>query len=153
VSDKCCAPACGRVCGDASKYVEIELRNPPKKVILACEGGCVKGEIARVAANMLAYRLHREDSVRICLGDAVTGNSGMIDLVQRATEIIAIEGCPLNCGTEIMKRRLPDFKASIVNASSLYSYDKTKFEIFDMSRGEIEEHAQTVVDYISKQYY
>jgi uncharacterized metal-binding protein len=77
----------------------------------------------------------------------------MVELVQRAPEIIAVEGCPLKCGTEIMKKRLPDLQVSIVNASSLYSYDKTKFEIFDMTREEIEQHAQMVTDYISKHYY
>ncbi len=81
---------------------------PPKIAVLACEGGCVKGEVARVAANILAYKLQRDAAVRICLGDAATGNSGMLDLVNRAPKVIAVEGCPLQCGTEIMRYRLPD---------------------------------------------
>ena len=80
---------------------------PPKKAVLACEGGCVKGEVARVAANILAYRMERDKAVRICLGDAATGNSGMLELVTWAPQVIAVEGCPLQYGTEIMRKRLP----------------------------------------------
>lgn len=141
------------ICGDAYNYVQKEMNSQPKKAILACEGGCVKGEIARVAANILAYRLQKDNSVRICLGDAATGSSGMYDLVKRAPEIISVEGCPLCCGSEILKRRIPDLQAKIVNASLLYIYDKSKFEVFDMDREEIEDHAQTVASHISQEFY
>lgn len=143
-----------RICSDGVKYVEKELALPPKKAVLACEGGCIKGEIARVAANILAYKIQRETAVRICLGDAATGNSGFIDLITRAPEVIAVEGCPLQCGTEIMRRRIPDLKTTVINASSLYQFDRNKyFEIFDMPRPEIEEHAQKVAVYIQEHYF
>jgi uncharacterized metal-binding protein len=143
-----------RVCSDGVRYVQRELSLPPKRAVLACEGGCIKGEVARVAANILAYKLQREAAVRICLGDAATGNSGFIDLVTRAPEVIAVEGCPLKCGTEIMRQRIPDLKTTVINASALYQFDRNKyFEIFDMPRTEIEEHANKVAEYIQERFF
>lgn len=140
-----------RVCADGVKYVQKELSLSPKIAVLACEGGCIKGEIARVAANILAYKLERKTTVRICLGDAATGNSGFIDLVNRAPKVIAVEGCPLQCGTEIMRRRIHDLKTIVINASALYQFDRSKyFEIFDMPRTEIEEHAYKVAEHIQE---
>lgn len=143
-----------RVCSDAKKYVKNQLFLEPKRAVLACEGGCIKGEIARVAANILAYRLERDAAVRICLGDASTGDSGMLELVTRAPEIIAIEGCPLQCGTEIMRRRLPNLETNIIDASKLYNYDRNKyFEIFDMPHHEIEKHSKKVAEYIQENFF
>jgi uncharacterized metal-binding protein len=140
-----------RVCGDAKRYVDRELALAPKKAVIACEGACVKGEIARVAANLLAYRLERDAAVRICLGDAATADSGMSRLVRRAPEVIAIEGCPLRCGTEILRRRMPDLQATVFEASSAYTYDRgTCFEIMDMPREQIEAHASAVADHVRK---
>lgn len=151
----CSANATGnRVCADGARYVKRELEQQPKIAVLACEGGCIKGEVARVAANILAYRLQRESAVRICLGDAATGNSGMLELIERAPEVIAVEGCPLQCGTEIMKYRVPKLKTEVVNASELYEFDRTKyFEIFDMPHEEVEEHALKVAKHIEKQFF
>jgi uncharacterized metal-binding protein len=143
-----------RVCSDGEKYVQLHLTGGAKSAILACEGGCIKGEVARVAANILAYRLCRNESVRICLGDAATGNSGFFDLLQNATEVIAIEGCPLQCGTEIIRKRLPDFNPVIVNASELYEFDRNKyFEIFDMPRDQIDAHAQKVAETVQQHMF
>jgi uncharacterized metal-binding protein len=92
--------------------------------------------------------------VRICLGDAATGNSGFFDLLQNAAEVIAIEGCPLQCGTEIIRKRLPDFNPVIVNASELYEFDRSKyFEIFDMPRDQIDAHAQKVAETVQWQIF
>lgn len=143
-----------RVCSDAERYVQKELKNPPKAAVVSCEGGCVKGEISRVAANILAYRLEKESAIRICLGDAVTGNSGMFELVKRAPVVIAIEGCPLQCGTEMLKLRCQDIKTNVINASSLYEYDREKyFGILDMPNDEVVNHAQKVARFVQQEYF
>jgi uncharacterized metal-binding protein len=140
-----------RVCGEGRRYVERQLALAPKKAVIACEGACVKGEVARVAANLLAYRLERDSAVRICLGDAVTGDTGMARLVERAPEVIAVEGCPLRCGTEILKGRMPELRATVFDASTLYSYDRDAcFEIMDMPRERIEAHAAAVAEHVRR---
>lgn len=152
MSNECVQKECGiRICAEGARYVEKVLAGPPRTAIVACEGGCIKGEVARVAANILAYQLEREAAVRICLGDAVTGDSGFMELVKQAPETIVIEGCFLHCGTQIMKTRFPDFEPVIVEAIRLYSFDRDKyFEIFDMPRAEIDQYAEKVANYIQK---
>lgn len=143
-----------RVCSDGIRYVAKQMAQPPKKAIISCEGGCIKGEIARVTANLLAYRHKREEAVRICLGDAATGNSGFLELISRAPQVLAIEGCPLQCGTEIIRKRIKEFTPVVIDVSQLYEFDRNKyFEIFDMLREEIEEHAEKAATYIVANYF
>lgn len=140
-----------RVCPEGARYVEKVMAGPPKTAVLACEGGCLKGEVARVAANILAYRLERAHAVRICLGDAATGDSGFVQLIETAPKTIVIEGCFMHCGTEIMKRRLPDFAPDIVESSRFLDFDRDKqFEIFDMPREEIERYATQAAEYVQQ---
>lgn len=152
MADKSCSScATTRVCPDGQRYVEKQLTLAPKRAVIACEGACIKGEVARTAANMLAYRLHPDAAVRICLGDAATGNSGMTELVKRAPEVLAIEGCPLCCGLTMLKSRLPELEATVIDASKLYSFDRdANFEIFDLPRAQIEEYASRVADHVAK---
>ncbi|MFZ5642480.1 MAG: putative zinc-binding protein [Bacillota bacterium] len=152
VSSCCPGPGGSRICPEGESYVK--KITTPKIAVMACEGACIKGEIARVAANILAYQLERNSAVRICLGDAATGKSGFLDLMQQAPKILAIEGCFLRCGNEIMKMRVPSFTSTIIEASSLYSYDKERiFEIFDMPRTEIEEIAQKIAENIQQKFF
>lgn len=143
-----------RVCADAKSYVERQLAQGSKLAVVACEGACVKGEVARVAANILGYQLERDRAVRICVGDAATADSGMRDLVTRAPRVIAVEGCPLHCATEILKARMPGVNFTPVTASEMYEYDREKyFEIFDMPRPELDAHARTVAQRIRHDHF
>jgi len=154
MSNSCSACSTSRICPEGMTYVKQELTKYPKKAIVACEGACIKGEVARVAANILAYRLQRNSAVRICLGDASTGNSGMLELIHRAPEVISIEGCPLHCGINILKNRVPDLHATIIDTSKLYNFDRGKyFEIFDLPREQIEEYALAVAVHIENKYF
>jgi len=154
-TETCCPGTKGsRICPEGERYVKNTMSLPPKIAVMSCEGACIKGEIARVAANILAYQLQREAAVRICLGDAATGNSGMLDLMKQAPEVLAVEGCSLHCGNEIMKMRLPAFSSTIIDASRLYTYDKEKvFEIFDMPRSDIEDNARKIAEYVQERYF
>lgn len=148
----CCAAA--RVCPDGYRYVQEQLQAAPKRAVIACEGACIKGEVARTAANMLAYRRHRDEAVRICLGDAATGDSGMMALVERAPAVIAIEGCPLCCGLTVLKNRLPGLNATVIDASKLYSFDREAyFEIFDLPREQLDAFAAVVAGHVSEKCF
>ncbi len=152
----CCTSSCvtGRICPDGQRYAKKQMSLPPKKAVIACEGACIKGEVARSAANLLAYRLEADKTVRICLGDAATGDSGMTELVKRAPEVVAIEGCPLCCGLTMLRSRIPDLAATVIDASKLYSFDRdANFEIFDLPREQIEDYARTVADHAVKKCF
>lgn len=151
-----CYSSCStvRICPDGQRYAAKQMALPPKKAVVACEGACIKGEVARTAANRLAYRLQKSNAVRICLGDAATGNSGMTELVKRAPEVIVIEGCPLHCGLTVLKSRIPDLKATVIDASKLYSFDReANFEIYDLPREEIEKFAGIAADHAAKKCF
>lgn len=153
-NQSCCANPKDRVCPEGRVYVEQQLAGPPKTAIICCEGACIKGEVARVAANILAYQLEKDVAVRICMGDAATGNTGMLELVDRAPEVIAVEGCSLQCGTEILRKRVPDQKVTVVNAQQLYPTCWIKaIEIFSAPREVIEEHANNVARKIDERYF
>ncbi len=107
-------------CPACEKYVEKHSTTPPKIAVIACEGACSKGEIARMAANLVTYKLARESTARICLGSAFTKDSGQRNLVRRADKAIAIEGCFLSCSSRMMKGALPGLKPEIVLADTIY---------------------------------
>lgn len=114
VTEKC--PAC-------EEYAEKNATTPPKIAVMACEGACAKGEVARRAANMVAHRLAREETVRICLGGAFTKDTGQRNLVRRAEKVIAIEGCFINCSSRMMEGVIPELRPEIVRADLIYDLD------------------------------
>ncbi|WP_094604196.1 hypothetical protein SPSIL_036330 [Sporomusa silvacetica DSM 10669] len=127
---------------------------PAKAVILSCEGACIKGEVARVAANILAYRLQRDSAFRICLGGAATKNVATQESIIQAPKVVSLEGCPLYCGTTLLKKKLPEIRPTIVDASKLYSFDRNKyFQICDLPRERIEEFAQLVADFANAECF
>lgn len=114
VTGKC--PAC-------EDYAAKNSTNPPKIAVMACEGACARGEVARRAANLVAHRLARDETVRICLGGAFTKDTGQRNLVRRAQKVIAIEGCFINCSSRMMEGVIPELKPEIVRADLIYNLD------------------------------
>src|SRR6266496_2084627 len=72
-------------------------------VIMSCEGGCLRGEVARRAANILCFELAPEKTARLCLGGAFTKDSGQRALARNAGKVLAIEGCFIECASRMMK--------------------------------------------------
>jgi uncharacterized membrane protein/uncharacterized metal-binding protein len=147
-------PACAskggakRSCADARRYVDGKLSTGPKLAVASCEGACAKGEVARMAATVLDYRLKRDRTVRICLGDALTGGSGMAEFLLKGPSVVVIEGCLLRCPTELLPRRFADLSIQEVLAPRAYSFDRPGcFEILDAPREELELHATTVAEH------
>lgn len=89
-------------CPACEDYSVENSTNQPEIAVMACEGTCAKGEVARLAANMVAHKLDRENTVRICLGGAFTRDTGQRNLVRRANKTIAIEGCFISCSSRIV---------------------------------------------------
>jgi uncharacterized metal-binding protein len=114
VTGKC--PAC-------EDYADKNSTTPPKIAVMACEGACSRGEVARRAANLVAHRLACDETVRICLGGAFTKDTGQRNLVRRAEKVIAIEGCFIHCAARMMEGVIPDLKQVIVQADQIYNID------------------------------
>jgi uncharacterized metal-binding protein len=140
-----------KTCPACEEYAEKHSTNPPKIAVMACEGACAKGEVARLAANIVAHRLARKDTVRICLGGAFTKDTGQRNLVRRADKTIAIEGCFISCSSRMMKGVLPDLHPEIVQADTLYDAD-LPFGIDEVSGEELGECARTVAEAVAAEH-
>jgi uncharacterized metal-binding protein len=134
-----------KTCPACEEYAEKHSTNPPRIAIMACEGACARGEIARLAANLVAHWLAPENTVRICLGGAFTKDTGQRNLVRRANKTIAIEGCFISCSSRMMKGVLLDLCPEIVQADTLYEAS-LPFGIDEVSEEELRECARTVAE-------
>ena len=116
--------------------------------VICCEGACLRGEVARQAANILCSKLAPEKTVRICLGGAFTKDTGQRDLVRQAPRLIAVEGCFTNCASRMMSGVIEGLEPEVIVADRLYDFDRSLFGADEMPPEEIQVHARTVADQI-----
>lgn len=138
-------------CPACEEYAKKFMTDPPKIAIMACDGACAKGEVARRAANLIAHRQARENTVRICLGGAFTKDGGQRDLVRRSKRAIAIEGCFISCSSRMMNGVLPGFKP-IVAQADMYYENALPFGIDEATEEELQECARIVAQAVLSEY-
>jgi len=131
-----------RICPLCENYSEKHTSKPV--VVMTCEGGCLRGEIARQAANLICHKLAPEKTVRICLGGAFTKDTGQRNLVRNASRLIALEGCFIQCSSRMMKGVIPGLRPEVIIATKFYDLDKNLFGIEEMAEDEIKIRAQEV---------
>jgi uncharacterized metal-binding protein len=136
-----------KVCPVCENYVQKQASKPV--VVMSCEGACLRGEVARRAANILSSELAREKTARLCLCGAFTKDGGQRGLARNANLLLAIEGCFFECATRMMKGVVPDLKPEVVIADKLYDFDRNLFGIDEMSETELNEHAREVATVIA----
>ena len=136
------------VCPMCEDYAKQHASKPV--AVMSCEGACLRGEVARQAANLLCHSLAPDQTVRICLGGAFTKDTGQRSLVRNAPRVIALEGCFLNCSSRMMHGVISDLDPEVIIADRLYDFDKRLFGIDEMPRGEIEAHARTVAEKVAE---
>ncbi len=129
-----------RVCPLCETYAARQASKPV--VVMSCEGACLRGEIARRAANQLCFELAPDKTARLCLGGAFTKDCGQRTLVRNASRVLAIEGCYLECATRMMKGVVPDLKPEVLIADRLYEFDRSLFGIDEMSEADLSAHAR-----------
>ena len=130
------------VCPTCESYTKKHASKPI--AVMCCEGGCLRGEIARQAANLICHKLAPEKTVRICLGGAFTKDTGQRKLVRNAQKVVALEGCFIECASRMMKGVIPDLQPQVIIANELYADDKSLFGIDEMSENDISTRAQEV---------
>ncbi len=117
--------------------------------VMSCEGACLRGEVARQAANILCHTLAPEKTVRICLGGAFTKDTGQRSLVRNARRLISLEGCFINCSSRMMKGVIEGLQPEVIVADQLYDFDRNIFGIDEMPPEQILAHARTVAQQIA----
>jgi uncharacterized metal-binding protein len=130
------------ICGLCENYAERQKSKPI--AVMCCEGACLRGDIARQAANILCHTLAPEKTVRICLGGAFTKNTGQRNLVRTAPRLISLEGCFVNCSSRMMHGVIQGLEPEVIIADRLYDFDRNLFGIDEMSPEEARVHANTV---------
>ena len=130
------------ICPMCEDYAKAQASKPV--VVMCCEGACLRGEIARQAANLLCHTLAPDKTVRLCLGGAFTKDTGQRGLARNGKRVVALEGCFIECASRMMKGVTPELKPEVIIADNLYDFDRSLFGIDEMPEARIKGRAEEV---------
>ncbi len=118
--------------GEAWAMQHMEEGNIP---VISCEGPCVRGDIARLVANMIA---EKAPYARSCYQEAFNvPHSAMAKWVkEKSDKVVMIDGCFLTCVGRILNNLVEHDK--IIHFDILPMYDKYK-DLFAMDDVPVEE--------------
>jgi len=95
--------------------------------VISCEGACIRGEIARLAANRVAKA---PGYARGCHGELFgVPDSAMARWVKQAPQVVVIDGCHLRCHGRIVENLVEPGRMRGFDALSRY---RKYGEIFDI---------------------
>ena len=122
-----------------SKYIQ-EGKIP----VLSCEGACIRGEIARLAAHMVA----KEDPFRRgCHGELLTvPGSALAQWMKNAEKVVLIDGCFLHCHARVLENLLEEARLTQFDAHSYYRKYNDNFDIDEVPEEERRAAARLVAD-------
>jgi uncharacterized metal-binding protein len=112
--------------------------------VISCEGACIRGEIARLAANLVAkeppYR-------RSCHGEMFTvPTSAIAEWMRGVQKVVVIDGCFLHCHGRILKNLIAEEKIAQFDALEVYRKYTDLFDIDDVPEEERKLAARQVAD-------
>lgn len=115
--------------------------------VLSCEGPCIRGEIARLAANLVAREV--PCLARACHAETfLVPHSSMAHWVKGAEKSIMIDGCFLKCHGRVLKKLVGEDKMIQIDALPLYRKYTDIFLMDDVPEEERKEVARRVADKI-----
>ena len=106
-------------CPAGEKYAQENIAEG-KIPVLSCEGPCIRGEIARLAANIVS---EEEPYARTCYAETfLVPHSTMTRWVRDAPQVVMIDGCFLKCLGRVLKNFIGAEK--IIHIGSLPMHGK-----------------------------
>jgi uncharacterized metal-binding protein len=115
--------------------------------VLTCEGPCIRGDIARLAGNLIAKEV--PSLARACHGEAFfVPHSAMATWVKSAERVIMIDGCFLKCHGRVLQTLIAEDKVVHIDALPLYKKYTDIFDMDDVPEGERKAVARQVADRI-----
>ena len=130
--------------GDRYAGQQIARRATP---VLSCEGACIRGEIARLAANLVVQEVPA--LARACAPETFfVPHSAMAAWVRQAERIIMIDGCFLRCHGRVLSGLVGEEKVIQFDAHPLYRKYSDVFRIEDVPEEERQAAARQVADRI-----
>lgn len=117
--------------------------------VLSCEGACIRGEIARQAANIVA---RQPGYGRGCHGELLTvPQSAIAQWFHQADRIVLIDGCFLRCHGRILESILDRGKLLQFDALSHYKKYTDIFDPEDVAFDERQSVAREVAAWVVEQ--
>ncbi|MGB5616483.1 MAG: putative zinc-binding protein [Desulfobacterales bacterium] len=114
--------------------------------VLSCEGACIRGEIARLAANIVS----KNDSYRRgCHGELITvPESAIARWISAAEKVVLIDGCFLRCHGRVLENIIDEEKLIQFDALSHHKKYNDILDYDDVPEDERKEVAQSVADWV-----
>jgi len=115
--------------------------------VLSCEGACIRGEIARLAANLIAQEVPA--LARACHAETFfVPHSAMAAWVKGAEKSVMIDGCFLKCHGRVLENLVGDEKVIHIDALPFYKKYTDVFLMDDVPEEERKAVARKVADKI-----
>ena len=128
--------------GEVYAKQQIEKQTIP---VLSCEGPCIRGDIARLAANFVAQ--DEPSLARACHAETFfVPHSSMTQWVKGAQKSIMIDGCFLQCHGRVLKGMIGEEKLIQFDAFPLYRKYAELFLMDDVPEAERKAVARQVAD-------
>lgn len=126
-------------CPSGEKWAEDKIARKAIPV-LSCEGPCVRGDIARLAANIVA---REEPYARACYAETVlVPHSAMARWVKQADKIVMIDGCFLRCIGRVLNNLANRDNIIHIDALALHKKYAKVFHMDDVPEPERQATAQ-----------
>lgn len=133
------------VCPVGEKYGN-QNRIEGKIPVFSCEGACIRGEIARVAAHFVAKE---EPYARCCHAETFTvPYSAIAAWVKSSEKVVMIDGCFLRCHSRILRNLIDENRIIGFDALSHYKKYTDIFDIDDVPEEERKKVARDVADWV-----
>ncbi len=133
--------------GEAYAKEQLAAKSIP---VLTCEGPCIRGEIARLAGNLIAKEV--PSLARACHAEAFfVPHSAMASWVKKADKVVMIDGCFLECNGRVLKNLVSEDKIVHIDALPLYNKYTDVFLMDDVPEEERKAVARKVADQIITQ--
>jgi DGC domain len=128
--------------GEVYAKQQIEKHTTP---VLSCEGPCIRGDVARLAANFVAQ--DQPSLARACHAETFfVPHSSMAQWVKGAQKSIMIDGCFLQCHGRVLKGMIGEEKLIQFDAFPLYRKYADIFLMDDVPEDERKAVAREVAD-------
>ena len=132
------------VCPAGEAWAERQIAEK-RTPVFSCEGPCIRGEIARLAANIVAREL--PGYARACHAETFfVPHSGMHRWVKGAERSIVIEGCFLNCHSRVLDNLVEPAKVVRFDALQIHHRYYDTFLMDDVPETERNATAREVAD-------
>lgn len=114
--------------------------------VLSCEGACIRGEIARLAANLVAKE---EPYRRGCHGELFTvPASALSQWIRNARKVVLIDGCFLHCHGRVLENLVGREQLVLFDALSCYRKYNDLFDVDSVPEEERKATARSVADFV-----